>query len=59
MADDVDLATELAREHLERSIRAARAPIPAGVPGECDDCGEDSPRLVGGRRAPCRDRRRI
>ncbi|CAN5572967.1 hypothetical protein BH10PSE14_BH10PSE14_06250 [soil metagenome] len=58
MADDADLATELASAHLERSISAARAPIPVGAPGICDDCGDEMPRLVDGRCAPCRDGRR-
>lgn len=57
MADIVDFATDLQQEHLERSIRAARAPIPVGVAGECQQCGEDMPRLVEGRCAPCRDGR--
>lgn len=53
LADDADV---LIAEHFERSLRAARVPVPAGVAGECDDCGEDSPRLIGGYCAPCRDR---
>lgn len=31
------------------------ANIPKGEPGECDYCGVDSPRLVRGICAPCRD----
>jgi len=58
MADDVDLATRHAEDQLARLVAAARAPVPAGVPGECAQCGDDSPRLVGGRCAPCRDGRR-
>ena len=58
MADDVGLATAIADADLARSIQVARAPVPAGVPGVCDQCGDDSPRLVGGRCAPCRDGRR-
>jgi hypothetical protein len=57
MADEVDLATEIADAQLARSIAAARVAVPVGVPGECDDCGDDSPRLVHGRCAPCRDGR--
>lgn len=57
MADEVDRANELADAHLERSLRAARAPIPAGVRGECEECGEDMPRLVNGRCGYCRDGR--
>lgn len=58
MADDVDFATELTAAQLEKSVRAARAPIPAGIPGECEGCGEDMPRLVEGRCGYCRDGRR-
>lgn len=58
MADEIDQANELADQHLERSIRAARVPVPAGVPGECKECGEDMPRLVDGRCGYCRDGRR-
>jgi len=58
MADDVDFATELNAAQLEKSINAARAPVPAGVAGECDECGEDMPRLVHGRCGFCRDGRR-
>lgn len=57
MADDVDFATALVAANLEKSISAARAPIPAGEPGECDECGEDMPRLVEGRCGFCRDGR--
>ncbi|WP_084253465.1 conjugal transfer protein TraR [Sphingomonas pituitosa] len=58
MADTIDEANQLAEQHLERSLRAARQPVPVGVPGECEQCGGDSARLVGGRCAPCRDGRR-
>ena len=58
MPDHIDIAVEISDLHLERSIRAARQPVPVGVPGECETCFEDSPRLVGGRCAPCRDRKR-
>ncbi len=58
MTDIVDMAGEIEREHLARAIAAARVPIPAGAPGECERCGEDMPRLVDGWCAPCRDGRR-
>ena len=57
MADDVDLANRFNEQHLERSLRAARATVPAGVPGECSGCGEDMPRLIHGRCGYCRDGR--
>lgn len=59
MSDEVDHATALADQHLERSIRAARQPVPVGAPGECEQCGDESLRIVSGRCAPCRDGRRI
>ncbi|MCG7348953.1 conjugal transfer protein TraR [Sphingomonas sp. ACRSK] len=58
MADEVDQANAIAEAHLERSLAAARAPIPAGQPGECEQCGEDMPRLVDGRCGYCRDGRK-
>jgi hypothetical protein len=58
MADDVDHATDLADQHLEHSLRAARAAVPVGEPGECEQCGEDMPRLVNGRCGYCRDGRK-
>ncbi len=58
MSDVVDMAAELQDEHLALSLRRARVPIAEGVAGECEQCFEDSPRLVGGRCAFCRDGRR-
>ncbi|MDR6850337.1 hypothetical protein J2Y57_003571 [Sphingomonas sp. BE137] len=58
MADQIDIAAELNELHFDISLRAARRPVPVGVPGECEKCGDDSLRLVGGRCAPCRDGRR-
>lgn len=57
MADEMDLAAEVADRELSRLIDAARQPVAKGVAGECRDCGWLSPRLVGGRCAPCRDQR--
>lgn len=57
MADVIDDANGLVEEHLARSLAAARVPIPAGVPGECEGCGEDMPRLVDGQCGFCRDGR--
>lgn len=56
MADQMDMAADISDFYLQRSIRAARQPVPEGVEGECQECGDDSPRLIGGRCAPCRDR---
>lgn len=58
MADEADIASEQT-ERLEEGnvnfIRRQAAEMPAGEPGECEKCGEYSPRLVGGACAPCRD----
>lgn len=58
MADEIDFANDIAADTLERAIRAARQPVPAGNPGECDECGYDMARLVEGRCGFCRDGRR-
>lgn len=58
MADFGDMANVLADQDLEHSLRAARADVPAGIPGECVQCGEDMPRLVDGRCGYCRDGRK-
>ena len=58
MADEIDRANATAEADLERSIRAARQPIAVGVPGECEGCGDDMPRLVNGLCGYCRDGRR-
>jgi len=55
VADNVDLAQHFADTLLASQIRAARQPVPAGLPGDCEDCGDASLRLVGGRCAPCRE----
>jgi hypothetical protein len=57
MADEADRANDVAAQQLERSIRLAQASVPTGEPGECEQCGEDMPRLVAGRCGYCRDGR--
>lgn len=60
MADEIDQANRTVEQQRETSTTAAcraAAAIPAGRPGECLDCGEESPRLVGGSCAFCRDGR--
>lgn len=57
MADDIDQAQLTEEMHRRAAISNAAQPIPRGEPGECSECGEYSPRLVGGRCAPCRDGR--
>jgi len=56
MPDEIDRLQEHEIMHREQQIKAARKEIPAGVPGECFCCGEESLRLVGGNCAPCRDK---
>lgn len=58
MADVADRADEVITEAMNRATHAARlavANMPAGTPGVCKTCGWDSPRLVDGLCAPCRD----
>lgn len=58
MVDIADVANGIMDEHLARGIQSVtRARFDPGEPGECDECGEDMPRLVNGRCAPCRDGR--
>ena len=62
MADIADVTTEQmeVREAANiAEIRRKAAEIPKGVPGECDLCGEDMPRLINGVCAPCRDRHKL
>ena len=57
--DDVDMTTErqaAADEAAEAAIRRKAAAMPKGEPGDCDECGEPSQRLVEGICATCRDR---
>lgn len=58
MADDADRADDIVARALNRAIAAPRPPMVVGVAGECFSCERRSPRLVGGRCAPCRDGRR-
>lgn len=55
MADQVDLAQHYADTMLAEAIRVARQPVPEGEPGTCEECGDESGRLVEGRCAPCRE----
>lgn len=59
MPDIIDIANDYAAIEAESSlamVRRAAAAIPAGEPGECEECGEDSPRLVERLCARCRER---
>lgn len=60
MVDEIDIIQRNSEMENEAHVRAAlreASKIPAGEPGECVECGWDSPRLVRGRCAPCRDGR--
>ena len=57
--DDADRAGDHIQNRLDACISHARREaekIPAGLPGQCDYCGEWSGRLVNSACAPCRDR---
>lgn len=59
MADDADYAADYQQTAVDiqtKNIRTAVASMPKGQPGECVKCGEDSPRLVNGVCARCRDK---
>lgn len=61
MPDLADIAQEIILVDTDNGVNAARrdlAQMPAGEPGECEVCLDDSPRLVGGKCAPCRDGRK-
>lgn len=59
MADEADISDERQAAFTQAEIARIRkaADLPVGEPGECEYCGEQSPRLVRGACAPCRDRR--
>ncbi len=59
MADEIDQTDERDMPLLEANVAAVRAraaAIPVGEPGECEHCGEYTPRIVRGACAPCRDK---
>lgn len=58
MADTADMADDIIQERISIALRRASAPIPAGVAGECENCGDEMPRLVNGLCGFCRDGRR-
>lgn len=61
MADFIDQTqerNELAEAANLDTIRR-RAQLDPGIPGECERCGEESPRLVKGACASCRDKYRL
>jgi RNA polymerase-binding transcription factor DksA len=62
MADEVDkteVRVSLLLEADLAQIRNRAQAMPKGEPGECVLCGEESPRLVKGVCAPCRDKYKL
>ena len=60
--DDADKADGLIAAREKEALAAAQravADMPQGVPGECELCGEEWPRLVRGVCAPCRDKHKL
>ncbi len=56
--DDIDYINERTQADEENAISEARkraALIPIGAPGECEYCGFEFERLVGGACGRCRD----
>jgi RNA polymerase-binding transcription factor DksA len=62
MADEADISQariEILEAAGVAAVREAAAKMPAGTPGECELCGEESPRLVNGACARCRDKHKL
>lgn len=55
MADEADVANDYAERWLKDALTANRPEIPEGRPGDCEWCGEYTPRLVKRACARCRD----
>lgn len=56
--DDADI-TQKRMEIEEELTKRGPYEIAAGIAGECDKCGEESPRLINGVCAPCRDKYKL
>lgn len=57
MADDADIAQDYEERERQSAIASAAKPLAKGKPGECSECGEHSPRLVGRLCVACREER--
>ena len=57
--DEADRAGPEVERHLAEALRNAAKPMPAGVPGDCEFCGEWFGRLVQGACVPCRTRYKL
>lgn len=58
-ADISDERIEIARQWGLHQAQLKAHAIPVGMPGECDKCGEDRPRLVNGWCCFCRDKFKV
>ncbi|MES2180694.1 MAG: conjugal transfer protein TraR [Pseudomonadota bacterium] len=58
-ADISDERIEIARQWGLHQAQLKAASITVGMPGECDKCGEDRPRLVNGWCCFCRDKFKV
>lgn len=58
MPDEMDFVGEQIEAFLESAISdvCRKAEIPAGEPGECENCFEETPRLIKRHCARCRDK---
>jgi len=54
MVDFIDAIDGIEQKILDSAIQGASKDIEPGVAGECDMCGEHSPRLILRACAPCR-----
>jgi hypothetical protein len=62
MSDFADEAEERTAQAVEVGLRENASKvfkIPVGIPGECDRCGESSPRIVLGNCCRCRDKYKL
>jgi len=59
MADKIDVANEYYERWLKDNLSRVNREIPKGEPGVCDYCDKESPRLVDGVCARCRDKYRL
>jgi hypothetical protein len=59
MPDEADIANAMIEREEALWSKALRYDIPEGIAGECDLCGEPSPRLIEGACAACRDKYKL
>lgn len=59
--DEVDISNDRLQHDTDRRVAEVRkkAELDPGTPGECELCGEDSPRLINGACARCRDKYKL